>query len=130
MSPAQTRAVEVVMAGFGRPHNWCLSRSGIELLEHGVRVGFTPGVSVSSFDTDGLTRMVVEAHRVAVRVELVCREIERVDDDDAVDDSEGDRWDEWAGVSGELSVLATVRDRTGDLYSRHPSIEEALSGGG
>lgn len=59
---------------------------------------------LATFDHGTLTRLVVAAHDFAARVEL-----------------------QSAGFAG-VKVMVWDRERTGDTYTRHPTIEDALEG--
>ena len=80
----------------------------IELLPSGIRVSYIG--SLSTFDDEKLTDLVIAAHRNRVRVQISPGMVEQ--------DYEGDLLETCC-----LNIFLFARGKEGDIYSRHPGME-------
>lgn len=88
-----------------------------------------PQNSLSTFDSDGLTGLVLEAHERCVRVEISSIDCERFQEDYAQHYAD---WSDENDVpeeppSGALLLQVSLREREGSMSKRHPTIEQVIA---
>lgn len=132
----QMRALQTLLAiaPWHRLHVLNPTELTVRLIPKGITVLLDD--RLSTCDTGGLTRLVVAAHDHAVRVELAAWHTTYLDDGDdndigqavrqAIGDDLGYQPDS-IGVTA-LKVTLTARERSGDRYSSHPTLEDAAAG--
>lgn len=86
--------------------------------------------SLATFDFDELTRLVLAAHKLAVRIEVSAETYRWVDTDSFVSVFDGRKWVETdehpTGPGSCLRIAAHARQREGNGWQRHPTIGEVL----
>lgn len=131
------RCVTVLEAGLGRLHNLAVPggdlADAVEVHRNGLSVLVES--SMSTFDTDELTRLVVAAHQHRCRVELRpwhpwaderrARRVAAAVLSQLTDNGFGDMTepDELFGTLAAIDILITAREADGDLYTAHPGLD-------
>lgn len=99
------RVVRVLSVVFDGLHHIDREWARAEITPHYVRVVIHDGHSFATYDFDLLTRLVVAAHDLCVRVEVQ------------------------AATHGYLRLHFSPRERVADnTYTRHPTLEDAVEG--
>jgi len=101
----EDKVERVIVRVFGGVHNvmGCWNRKEVWPNNDGLKMSL-PASCLSTFDADGLTRLVVAAHDECVRVEIV------------------------GGGPRRVTVTFHVREgREGCYYQKHPTMEQALA---
>lgn len=142
LTPEQ-RHLATVLCVIAAPYNLGVEWEHVEWGEHYMAVTLPIGRSLSTYDDDGLTRLVVAAHDAAVRIEVspshtwawggegerdrvavakIYRQMrEEYECSPAYAKEIARRFEDGAPGNPSLRILLSLRQRGGSMFERHPN---------